>query len=264
MAKLKWQELVLSRGDPDLTWELFHENSKTNPYIYPPSDEEVLAVMSMRWESLPFEGYPVIPLPLERTRLNLSVEEAITRRTTARNMAPVPIRLEDAATLLYCAYGITRQNIGTNFPRPFRTVPSGGALYPLELFFYSEHVQGLAPGIYYYNPTVNALSRVREGNESQRLAGVLVQPELVEQASMIVFITALFERSTFKYGDRGYRFVLLEAGHVAQNLNLAAVGLGLSCVNLGGFFDRRADDLLDLDGLAHSTVYLIAIGQDRE
>jgi SagB-type dehydrogenase family enzyme len=77
---------------------------------------------------------------------------------------------------------------------------------------------------------------------------------------MIVFITAIFERSVFKYGNRGYRFVLLEAGHVAQNLNLATTALGLSCCNIGGFFDRDVDRFLGLDGIGHSTVYLVGIG----
>lgn len=78
---------------------------------------------------------------------------------------------------------------------------------------------------------------------------------------MIVFITAIFERSVFKYGDRGYRFIFLEAGHVAQNMNLVCAALGLGCVNIGGFFDREIDDLLDLDGITHSTLYMLALGR---
>jgi len=88
----------------------------------------------------------------------------------------------------------------------------------------------------------------------------LVQKNLAYDSSVLFFITALFERATFKYGDRGYRFVLLEAGHVAQNINLASGGLRLGCMNIGGFFDRQIDDLLGLDGVTHSTVYLVAVG----
>jgi SagB-type dehydrogenase family enzyme len=79
---------------------------------------------------------------------------------------------------------------------------------------------------------------------------------------MVIFITSVFERSVFKYGDRGYRFIFLEAGHVAQNINLVAYGLGLASVNIGGFLDRRVDDFLGLDGLTHSTIYMIAIGEE--
>ena len=74
------------------------------------------------------------------------------------------------------------------------------------------------------------------------------------------FMTAMFERTVFKYGDRGYRFTFLEAGHVAQNMSLVATALGLGCVNIGGFYDREIDEFLGIDGLTHSTLYMLAIG----
>ena len=77
-----------------------------------------------------------------------------------------------------------------------------------------------------------------------------------------LFVTAEFARSTFKYGERGYRFVLLEAGHLAQNVNLAAAGLGLGCLDVGGYYDRQVDEWLGLDGVTHSTVYLLALGAE--
>jgi SagB-type dehydrogenase family enzyme len=92
----------------------------------------------------------------------------------------------------------------------------------------------------------------------------VVQNTIPQAASLTIFITALFERTVFKYGERGYRFILLEAGHVAQNINLVAAALGLGCLNIGGFFDREIDDFLSLDGITHSTIYMIAIGKRRE
>jgi SagB-type dehydrogenase family enzyme len=108
-----------------------------------------------------------------------------------------------------------------------------------------------------------SLRRLQEGNLSRQIADGLVgfQSNLAFDTSLILFLTAVFERSTFKYGARGYRFVLLEAGHVAQNINLVATALGMGCVNLGGYYDRRIDDLLNLDGVTHSTVYMIALGE---
>jgi SagB-type dehydrogenase family enzyme len=146
------------------------------------------------------------------------------------------------------------------FPRPFRTVPSAGAMYPLEIYFHNAHVEGLKAGLYHYNSAMNHVCILREGDESRGIGAAVVQPQIVHNASLIVFITAMFERTTYKYGDRGYRFVLLEAGHVAQNINLVVNGLGLGCVNLGGYFDRQIDDLLGLDGVTHSTIYMIAVG----
>jgi SagB-type dehydrogenase family enzyme len=171
--------------------------------------------------------------------------------------------LEFLANLLHHSYGVTRENADNGFPRPFRIVPSAGALYPLEIFFHSSKVQGLQDGIYHYHPARNCLRQLSPRNESKNIAERLIQPEIALEASVIIFITAIFERSVFKYGDRGYRFVLLEAGHVAQNMNLVGNALGLGCVNLGGFFDREIDDFLGLDGVTHSTLYLIAIGKRR-
>jgi SagB-type dehydrogenase family enzyme len=166
--------------------------------------------------------------------------------------------------MLYYAYGITRSNIDTDFPRPFRVVPSGGALYPLELFFQTANVNGLDPGIYHYHAGEHHLRLVRPGDASPLVAEALVQPEFAVDASLLFFIAALFERSTFKYGNRGYRFALLEAGHVAQNVNLVAGALSLGCVNLGGYFDRHVDELLGLNGVTQSAVYVVAVGRDAD
>src|SRR5205823_557341 len=150
------------------------------------------------------------------------------------------------------------------FPRPFRTIPSGGALYPLELYFYTAYVDELTAGLYHYNPIKRNIRRLHDQEASETISAALVQSNIASEASLILFITALFERSTFKYGDRGYRFVMVEAGHLAQNVNLVCVGLGLGSINIGGFLDRRVDDFLELDGVTHSTVYLIAIGKDLD
>lgn len=255
-----WQEMLLPAGNEDHLWELFHENSKISRYGDFLSKEEVLERMGKFHESLPYEGYPMVELPGALTELTLPLKEALAGRISVREMMPCALSLEDMATLLHFGYGVTRDNKGTTLPRPFRVVPSGGALYPLEIFFYSSHVESLRPGLYHYNPSRHNLRLLREGDAGRTIAEGLVQPDMASKAAAIIFLTALFERSVFKYGDRGYRFILLEAGHVAQNINLVACGLGLGCLNIGGFFDRRIDELLDLDGLTHSTVYMVAIG----
>lgn len=261
MTQATWNDVRLPPGSDGPAWELFHENSKTDPYKSFLSNQEIVARMGQLWESLPFAGYPVVELPGSLTPLRLSLEEAILTRATARGMAPGPLSLENLRTLLHCAYGLTRDNRDAGFPRPFRTVPSAGALYPLDIFLHSAHVVGLRPGLYHYNPTGNNLRLLREGDQTDAISKAVVYTNVPRDASVVFFITALFERSTFKYGERGYRFVLLEAGHVAQNINLVSNGLGLGCLNLGGFFDRRVDEFLDLDGLAQSTIYMAAVGK---
>lgn len=255
-----WQEIVMPGCNEEPLWELFHENSKVSRYTQTPSKEEVRSRMRKFHESLPFEGYPRVDLSHSFASLSLPLEQAITTRTSARNFSPRELTLEHIATLFFYAYGVTRKNTDTPFPRPFRVVPSGGALYPLELFFHTASLKGHSSGLYHYNAAEHCVRHFHEGDDTQRISSALVQPELAQGASLIIFLTAIFERSTFKYGERGYRFILLEAGHVAQNLNLVANALGLGCVNIGGYRDREIDDYLELDGLTHSTIYMIAIG----
>jgi SagB-type dehydrogenase family enzyme len=253
--------LLAAPATTDSLWALFHENSKAGRYDDFPPTRFVSQQMEHMLQALSFDQYPLIELPTSRAPMQLGLAEAITSRVTARGLAPCRLTLEQVGTLFHYAYGITRDNEDTVYPRPFRTVPSGGALYPLELFFHSTHVEDLEAGLYHYNPTCSALRFVRYGDDSRRLSEALVQRRLALDVSLMVFVTAVFERSAFKYGDRGYRFTLLEAGHVAQNLNLVTTALGLGCVNIGGYADRQIDDLLGLDGVAHSTIYMVGIGK---
>jgi SagB-type dehydrogenase family enzyme len=261
---MTWKAIYMASESRDYPWEFFHENSKVGRYDGFLPQEVILKEMDQLLESLPFDQYPAVDLPGALAPLHLSLAEAITSRVSARNIRPCRLALEDVATLLYYAYGVNRDNKDTVFPRPFRTVPSGGALYPLEIFFHSKHVQGLRAGLYHYNPARNNLRLLREGDVSGRISEALIQPNLAFDSALLFFLTAMFGRSTFKYGPRGYRFVLLEAGHVAQNINLVSNALGLGSINIGGYFDRQIDDLLQLDGLTHSTIYLIGIGEQLE
>lgn len=255
-----WEHLC----DPPATdevWELYHENSKSGRYSEVRPAEQVLARMAELAESLRYANRPETPLPADRVPLDRPLEEAFGARTSARALRTCALSTREVGTLLHHAYGVTRPNDGTGYPRPFRSVPSGGALYPLELYVHSTRISGAEPGLHHYDPVDGVLRLVRYGDLSREICGSVAQSELFANAAMVVFVTALFERSTFKYGERGYRFVLLEAGHVGQNLALAASALGLASVAVGGYLDREIDELLGLDGLAHSTVYLTAVGR---
>ncbi len=256
-----WNELLLPSTGEDAAWELFHENSKLGRYFPGLSAEQVVQKIKELHESLPYEGYPQVELPAPLVTPTSSLSEIILNRVSVRNFAPCSFSLEEITTLLHFSYGTTRNNQGTNFPRPFRSVPSGGALYPLEIYFHCVDVKGLLPGLYHYNSAHHHIRRLHEGDERQTIAESMIQPEVALESSLMIFITAMFERTVFKYGDRGYRFAFLEAGHVAQNMNLMATALKLGCVNIGGFYDREVDGYLGLDGIMHSTIYLMAIGK---
>jgi SagB-type dehydrogenase family enzyme len=250
----------------DHLWQLFHENSKVTSHFFMASDESIVARTREIHAVLPYENAATIPLPSEMSRSKLSFDEAVLSRVTERSVRPCKLSLTELSTILHYAYGVTRDNADTMYPRAFRTVPSGGALYPLEIYCHCTGVEGLDSGLYHYHPIQKAVQLLRAGDLRGEIAGTLVPriSHLAEDTSVMIFITALFQRTMFKYGPRGYRFVFLEAGHVAQNINLTATALQYGSVNICGYYDHKVDRFLNLDGLLHSTIYMVGIGAPGE
>jgi SagB-type dehydrogenase family enzyme len=195
------------------------------------------------------------PLP-EPEPLAGTLGEAIASRRSARAFGLEPLRLSALATLLDAAYGVVETENG-----PRRTSPSGGALYPLELYALTSDVEGLAPGLYHYDPLRHSLEELWLGPPTA-LGEALVYPEQAA-APLLVVVTAMFWRSRFKYSLRGYRFSLLEAGHLMQSLLLACAALGLAGLPIGGFYDRRLERLLSIDGVNEAVLYCAAVGNCR-
>lgn len=262
-----WETLVWGGPDTDLIHETFHENSKCAEYDEALPNHRVVEWMEQLKDSLSYDAFPAIPLPDQQDlpKMKLGLDQAILSRHTPMGFGPGKLGFETLAALLFYAYGINRTNEDTHFPRPFRNVPSGGGLFPLELYFHtSGGVEGLEAGLHHYSPAEHCVRRIGYQDLTPSIAPALYQPEIVQTGSVMVFQTALFRRSTFKYRDRGYRFTLIEAGHVAQNLNLVATALGISVWNVGGFKDRVIDRLLGIDGVNHSSLYLHAFGPRAE
>ncbi len=244
----------------DELWRTYHENSKTERFHRPPSNRVVRSRMDQLSTSLDYRGYPTTALP-DPAPLAMPLGEAIRARQTCRDMEACPLNLGDLSTLLFCAYGETRDNAETDLPRPFRVIPSGGALYPLEIYVHTARTEGLDAGLYHYHPGRHRLAQVRRGDLTHKLSAAMVQSDMPLNSAMQIFVTGFFERSSFKYAERSYRFVLIEAGHLMQNLCLAATALGYGATCVGGYFDREIDDILGLDGIRRSTVYMGVLGR---
>lgn len=263
MLHTLWKNLELDSDSGAMSWEQFHESAKTGHYDMALPNQVVLDEMANLYEALPYKNSVPIALPATLAPIDGQLADIMQRRATPRECRPAPLDLIQLRTLLHLAYGETRDNKDNPYaPRPFRTVPSGGALYPLELYFHNGgQVEGLAPGLYHYSPSLNAVHLLKPGSHATHIAAALVefQSHLAENLSLLIFITGMFQRSIFKYRNKGYRFTLFEAGHVAQNLNLAATGLGLGVINIGGFYDRAIDELLGIDGIHHSILYMTGI-----
>jgi len=204
-----------------------------------------------RWSQVAAVQLPPPALP------RVPLAAALNARASERTFSEEPFALAELATLLWAAYGVSHESQDL----PLRTAPSGGALYPLELYALVLRVEELAQGLYHYDPLRHVLEPLVEAVEPARVDALTAYPELVSPAGAVLFVTALFWRSRFKYGLRGYRFVLLEAGHVGQNVLLAASALGAAAVPIGGVFDRRVEELLEVDGVDESLVYALSVGR---
>lgn len=203
---------------------------------------------------------PVVPLPAA-TMPGTRLDAAMARRATCRRFADTSVSLEAVGTLLAGAYGAGGRTTFGDLEFIERPVPSGGGLYPLELYVLVDRVTGCAPGVYHYAVLGHVLEQLRELRLPRQLVTDLFMSQpYAADAAFVIVIAAVMERTLWKYGDRGYRYILLEAGHTAQNLNLVAAALGLGSANFGGFFD---DDLCALLGLSPSEelpLYGIAVG----
>jgi SagB-type dehydrogenase family enzyme len=191
----------------------------------------------------------------------------VEARRSEREFGAGGLALAELAAIVHAGYGRTHQLLEDAPPGTgpqLRAVPSGGGLYPLELSVFAWRVHGLEAGLYHLDPLRHALEVVRSGDLVSEVGSAMVYPEPATRCAVLLVLSAVFWRTRFKYGLRGYRFALLEAGHVMQNLVLASTAFGLASVPLGGFFDARLDELLALDGVEQSTLYAVAIGRGAD
>jgi SagB-type dehydrogenase family enzyme len=169
----------------------------------------------------------------------VSVEAALRGRRSVRNYRDEPVELGKVSQLLWAAQGISRSG-------GYRTCPSAGALYPLELHVVAGRVDELPTGIYRYDCANHELSPESEGDARPNLARAALGQSMIFMAPVTIAISGIFERSMHKYGDRGIRYVYMEAGHAAQNIHLQVVSLNLGTVIVGAFRDDQVKSALRL------------------
>ena len=204
---------------------------------------------------------PFVPLPACWLGPS-TLTDALGARRSIRAFGERPLRLDELGAILRAAYGVTGTLGGT--PQTLRSAPSGGGLYPLELYVVTRQVEGLDAALHHFDPLRQGLELLRAIEPGDELDSLSPYGELLASSAAFVAVTAMFWRSRFKYGARAYRFTLLEAGHLAQNLLLAVAALGLAAVPLGGFYDRRLDAFLGVDGLYEASLYLLPVGPASE
>lgn len=184
----------------------------------------------------------------------------LRNRRSIRDFVLAPLPLEFLGHILYGSYGIHSYATVDGEWVGRRCVPSAGGLYPLEIYVAAQAVEAVSDGLWHYDPRAHELELCREGNFHDRLAELTIGQDMIRQANLVFILTAIVGRTMWKYGQRGYRYVWLDAGHVGQNLYLLAAALGLGAVAIGGFFDREVSALMLLAEGEHP-IYLFCVGQ---
>jgi len=195
----------------------------------------------------------MVTLPNPNYDSDVSIEEALLKRRSIRGYTGESLTLEELSQLLWATQGITD-------PRGFRTAPSAGALYPLEVYVVVGDVNDISVGVYRYKPHEHSLRSVRDGDRRGELASAALGQSWVESAAVDIVIAAVYERTTGRYGERGVRYVHIEVGHAAQNLCLQATALGLGAVTVGAFHDDEVSKTLGLPE-NEKPLYIIPVGR---
>ena len=197
--------------------------------------------------------YEPVSLPEVRLTSDVSLEETLLHRRSIRDYTDEALSLEEVSQLLWAAQGITEAWGG-------RTAPSAGALYPLEVYLVVGDVEDLTLGVYQYRPDGHELVKVKDGDVRAELAGAALDQDSVQDGAIDIVIAAVYERTKVKYGERGIRYVHMEAGHAAQNVYLQATALDLGTVTIGAFYDDSVRDIVGMPGDV-APLYVIPVGK---
>jgi len=197
-----------------------------------------------------------IYLPPPSQKGSVSLEEAIAKRQSVRDFTPEPISQSQLSQILWAAQGIS------NTRGRYRTVPSAGATYPLEVFVVCGRncIEDIGDGIYHYDLAHHSLTLHHKGDVRLELARAALDQEFIYEAPVDIVICAEYERTAMRYGARGERYVHIEVGHAGQNIYLQATALGLATVAIGAFHDEAVREVLRLDK-QYKPLYIMPVGK---
>lgn len=238
--------------------ERFHEETK----IFKKGKTTPLSSWPKAWKTIYTKGYPRLDaIKLSKvfsSKMKTPIKKVLFKRKSTRDFCSKLLTVKELSTLLYFSAGIKSiDNNDWNTSRRF--YPSGGARYPLEVYIILYNNTELERGVYHYNVRHHSLEILRKGDCLKSLKKGL-DPSWLVDANMAIIITAVFGRNQVKYGDRGYRIIIAESGHLAQNISLIADTLDLGSCALGGYIDYAINEMLDIDGINESVVYAMIVG----
>jgi SagB-type dehydrogenase family enzyme len=207
----------------------------------------------------PYKTYPSSPkirLDSPETSGGLPLWEVIRLRRSIRSFQDKPMSKSHISQLLWATQGITQKDLGYEF----RSTPSAGALYPVETYLSIHNTEGIESGLYHYGVQKHELEQLKTGDFRLAVVEAALDQDMAYSANVVFIWTAVFSRAKWKYRQRAYRYVYLDAGHIAQNLALAAVALGLGTCQIGALYDEKINTLLTIDGEEESVLYMSVVG----
>lgn len=252
---------------------LFHEQSKLTPerknelglrIAQMQSNPDLLRRISSSYKSYPYR--PQVELPVARLQPGRDLQEVIVHRRSGRQFDPVAgLTLAELSNMLQLSYGVTGSlPIGEGILQYLRATPSAGGLYPLEIYLVVQRVEGIEPGLYHYRVAHHALEQLARGDQAEWLKKAEVEWGMSATAAVTVLVSAVFGRQTVKYRDRGYRFILMEAGILTQSLTLLAAYQGIQSCIMGGWVDDEMNGLFDLDGANEGMLVAMCLGRGKQ
>lgn len=217
-----------------------------------------------------YAGKPQVRLkPYLKKYQKINWEKVILARKSSRNFLPEEISLQQLSNIFVLSCGmkenqkwLKKAKASDHWPR--RSLPSAGALYPLEFYVLSFNVKGLKKGLYHYNVHEGAFSLLRDDKPSFDTEKYWAQRDLFKTPSALIFVSGVFERTRVKYGSRGLRFVLQEVGGVGAQMNLIATAEKLDFCFDGGGFEGQIEDLVGLDGYNEGILATFVLGHSLD
>ncbi len=203
-----------------------------------------------------YAGSPLIQLPTDVDFASLSLDVALKVRKSIRRYANKPVTLEQLSYLVWAASGVQRVEQGF----AFRTAPSAGGLFPIETYLVVNNVADIPKGLYHYRVAQHALEILRPGEHGADLAEAAMSQSTCAHSAFVFIWTSIFQRTRWKYGDRAYRYIYLDAGHIAENVALTAAAMGIGTCQIAAIFDDEVNEIIGVDGTEESAIYLTTVG----
>ncbi len=264
------EEDIVSSSEAVSISEMYHENTKlhreTGFLLAPKSDfsRAELRQMAKGYKKYPYAKIINLPGKESWPKGKNDFDQVIRERRSVRTFGKTTVSLPELSKILFQTFGITGEiPIPGGGAQYLRTAPSGGALYPAEIYLAIRNVEGLEKGLYHYQVSNHTLEVLKLFDPTEELAEALCGQEYCDQASVVFLISGFLARTKYKYGERGYRYVLLDIGHLGQNLYLSCAALDFGIMTTCGFFDDLVNKLLKIDGISETIMYAAFVGKQQ-